>query len=157
MSVARATLAYPEIRACFRVRSCACTAREGHTPHTIRRRNSHTHRYVTRSRRPFRIAELSQAYVDEDNGFVLTPPPRWARGSKGGAAVIFSDPEYKYNNLGVTVTPVKVATLQEFGAIEDAADRLLAFEKKKVGSHVPLPSLRLALRAFAFALPKESF
>ena len=126
-----------------------------HTPSDAE--NSHTHRYVTRSRRSFRIAELSQAYVDEDNGFVLTPPPRWARGSKGGAAVIFSDPEYKYNNLGVTVTPVKVATLQEFGAIEDAADRLLAFEKKKVGSHVPLPSLRLASRPFAFALRKQSF
>jgi hypothetical protein len=75
--------------------------------------------------------EGSQQYMDTQNGFQLSPPLDWTQGSKNGAAVIFKDPTYKFNNLGVTVTPVRVTSLKEFASVEDAADRLISFEKNK--------------------------
>ena len=70
--------------------------------------------------------------MDTQNGFKLSPPLDWTQGSKNGAAVIFKDPTYKFNSLGVTVTPVRVTSLKEFASVEDAADRLISFEKNKV-------------------------
>ena len=74
----------------------------------------------------------SATYVDARNGFSLSPPSQWSVGSKSGAAILFKDPEYKFNSLGVTVTPVKIGSLAEFGSVETAADRLISFEKNKV-------------------------
>jgi len=84
-----------------------------------------------------RIAESQQGqvYVDARNGFSLRPPLDWAQASKSGAEVIFKDPSYKFNNLGVTVTPVRVGSLEEFATVEEAADRLISFEKNKVSEH----------------------
>ena len=70
--------------------------------------------------------------MSSDNGFKILPPPEWEQGSKSGAAILFKDPSYKFNNLGVTVTPVRVSKLEEFGSVEDAANKLIAFEKGKV-------------------------
>ena len=80
-------------------------------------------------------SQQGQIYVDARNGFSLRPPLDWAQASKSGAEVIFKDPSYKFNNLGVTVTPVRVGSLQEFATVEEAADRLISFEKNKVSEH----------------------
>ncbi len=76
------------------------------------------------------------AYVDSENGFKLVPPSGWSQGSKSGAAVLFKDPSYKFNNLGVTVTPVRVSSLEAFGTAEETADKLIAFEKNKESTKV---------------------
>jgi len=84
------------------------------------------------SRSSARAESEQQVYVSSDNGFKILPPPEWEQGSKSGAAILFKDPSYKFNNLGVTVTPVRVSKLEEFGSVEDAANKLIAFEKGKV-------------------------
>lgn len=80
---------------------------------------------------PVEDQDSSPQYVDTQNGFRLSPPPDWAQSSKSGAAIIFKDSTYKFNNLGVTVTPVRVASLEEFASVEDAANKLISFEKSK--------------------------
>jgi len=81
-------------------------------------------------------SQQGQVYVDARNGFSLRPPLDWAQASKSGAEVIFKDPSYKFNNLGVTVTPVRVGSLEEFATVEEAADRLISFEKNKESTKV---------------------
>jgi len=76
-------------------------------------------------------AIAGEVYSDAANDFQLVPPPRWESGSKSGASAFFTDPDSKFNNLGVTITPVKIATLQEFGTAKAVADSIIAFEKKK--------------------------
>jgi len=73
-------------------------------------------------------------YFDSENRFQLVPPPEWSQGSKSGAAVLFRDPSYKFNNLGVTVTPVRVSSLEDFGSAEETCDKLITFEKNKDGN-----------------------
>ena len=46
--------------------------------------------------------------------------------------MLFQDPEEKGTNLGVTVTPLKISSLDQFGAIEKAGQRILGVERAKV-------------------------
>ena len=48
--------------------------------------------------------------------------------------MLFQDPEEKGTNLGVTVTPLKISSLDQFGAIEKAGQRILGVERAKVPS-----------------------
>ena len=50
---------------------------------------------------------------------------------KAGAAVLLRDREHHSNTIGVTVSPVRIATLAEFGDVSQIGDKLLATERGK--------------------------
>jgi hypothetical protein len=51
---------------------------------------------------------------------------------KAGADVLFVDPARKSSTLGVTVSPVRVDSLDAFGDLDTVASRLLQAERAKV-------------------------
>jgi len=51
---------------------------------------------------------------------------------KAGATVLFEEVNKGSNNIGVVVTPVRLASLGEFGSPQFVADKLIQAEKKKV-------------------------
>jgi hypothetical protein len=51
---------------------------------------------------------------------------------KAGADVLFEDVQRKSSKLGVTVSPIRVDSLEAFGDLDNVAARLLAAEKAKV-------------------------
>jgi hypothetical protein len=66
-------------------------------------------------------------------GYALARPAAWERADKPGADALFRDPGAHVDNVGVTVLPVRVASLAEFGSLADAGRRLLAAERAKDG------------------------
>jgi hypothetical protein len=66
--------------------------------------------------------------------FSLTRPSAWALKDKAGAAVLFQDPTSRMANVGVTVSPVKVRSLAEFGQLDAVAEKLVAAELAKDGT-----------------------
>ncbi len=55
------------------------------------------------------------------------------RSGKAGADALFVDPQRKSSTLGVTVSPIRVDSLDAFGDLDSVAARLLQAEKAKVG------------------------
>lgn len=49
-----------------------------------------------------------------------------------GADVLFEDPEQRSTSVGVTVSPVRVANIGQFGDLQAVGQRLLDAERKKV-------------------------
>lgn len=66
-------------------------------------------------------------------GYTITPPDGWARKTKAGADAFWTAPSISYASLGVTVTPVRLARLADFGAVDAVAEKLLAAERGKDG------------------------
>ena len=52
---------------------------------------------------------------------------------QAGAEVLFEDPEERSTSVGITIYPVRVASLEQFGRLEDVGERLLQAEMGKVG------------------------
>ena len=58
-----------------------------------------------------------------------------------GADVLFVEPASKAGDIGVTVSPVRIKSLEQFGDLTAVGDRLLAAERSKViMSLLPCPS-----------------
>ena len=70
-------------------------------------------------------------YVDETNNFHLSYPTEWVLEKKAGATALFKNPSVKYASIGVTVTPVRIDSLKEFGSLEDIGAKLVEAESKK--------------------------
>ncbi len=51
---------------------------------------------------------------------------------KAGADVLFVDPERKSTTVGVTVSPIRIASLAQFGDVAAVGKRLLGAERAKV-------------------------
>ncbi len=49
-----------------------------------------------------------------------------------GADVLFVEPADKAGDIGVTVSPVRIKSLEQFGDLTAVGDRLLAAERSKV-------------------------
>ena len=52
--------------------------------------------------------------------------PGWETVDKAGATLLMRNPEKKSSQIGVTVSPVKIASLQEFGSVHEIGEKLLA-------------------------------
>lgn len=74
----------------------------------------------------------AEYFENRKKRYQLQLPAGWQQKQKAGADALFEDPERKSSNIGVTVAPVRVKTLQEFGDIDVVADKLLAAEQNKV-------------------------
>ncbi len=57
---------------------------------------------------------------------------------KAGATLLFEDPATRGNTIGVVVNPVRIASLKDFGSLDEVADKLIAAERRKVTSKEPL-------------------
>jgi hypothetical protein len=71
------------------------------------------------------------AYASASQGYSLRRPAGWEAVDKPGADALFQDPQRKSTNAGVTVLPVMIDSLQQFGSLEEAGARLLAQERQK--------------------------
>lgn len=70
-------------------------------------------------------------YVDKSKYFELRYPSSWNVASKPGAEVLFKNPESKYSNIGVTVSPVTINSLTAFGSLSEIGEKLALAESKK--------------------------
>lgn len=82
-------------------------------------------------RRAFADEMTLTEYVDETNNFHLSYPTEWVLEKKAGATALFKNPSVKYASIGVTVTPVRIDSLKEFGSLEDIGAKLVEAESKK--------------------------
>ena len=71
------------------------------------------------------------SYSDASNNFRLTYPKDWSIEKKAGATALFKNPNVKYASIGVTVTPVRIDSLKEFGSLDDIGQKLVQAESQK--------------------------
>lgn len=64
--------------------------------------------------------------------YVLQRPVGWESVNKAGADALFRDPSDKGTTVGVTVAPTRLASLPQFGNVQEVGDKLLAAERAKV-------------------------
>ena len=92
--------------------------------------NSLSFRRPTRlwpARRPTRHGRAHR----QEESFRLEYPVGWQQLSKAGATLLLRDPADKYSQIGVTVSPVKISSLTEFGTVHEIGERLLKAEAAK--------------------------
>lgn len=77
-------------------------------------------------------------FTNSAQGYRLTVPASFESVGKAGADALFEDPGQRSTSVGVTVNPVKVSRIQEFGGLEDVGNRLLAAERNKVRRSIRL-------------------
>ena len=70
-------------------------------------------------------------FADAKNLFRLEYPVGWQEVNKAGATLLLRDPTQKYSQIGVTVSPVKIASLAEFGSVRDIGEKLTQAEAAK--------------------------
>lgn len=70
-------------------------------------------------------------YENKQQGYHIQRPEAWSQIGKAGADVLFEDVQRKSSKLGVTVSPIRVDSLEAFGDLDNVAARLLAAEKAK--------------------------
>ena len=70
-------------------------------------------------------------FADPKNLFRLEYPVGWQEVNKAGATLLLRDPTQKYSQIGVTVSPVKIASLAEFGSVRDIGEKLTRAEAAK--------------------------
>ncbi len=75
-------------------------------------------------------------YVNPKQGYRIDRPSSWEQTSKAGADVLFADPAKKSTTIGVTVSPIKIAGLEQFGDVETVRKKLMNTEKQKVLEHM---------------------
>lgn len=71
-------------------------------------------------------------FRSERNNYRLLRPTTWEEASKAGADVLFQDPSQKSTNIGITVSPIRISSLDQFGDVSTVGQKLLATEKSKV-------------------------
>ena len=71
-------------------------------------------------------------YVNNKQGYRINRPSSWEQTSKAGADVLFTDPQRKSTTVGVTVNPIKIAGLEQFGDVTTVREKLINTEKQKV-------------------------
>jgi hypothetical protein len=64
-------------------------------------------------------------FSNPGQGYSLLRPSGWEQVDKAGADSLFRDPGKKSTNVGVTVYPVMIASLDQFGDLQAVGERLL--------------------------------
>jgi hypothetical protein len=73
-------------------------------------------------------------FASDAQRYSLSVPAGWEKKDKAGADTLFLDPDRKSTNVGVTVSPVRVESIEQFGSLEAVGRRLMDTEAKKVGA-----------------------
>ena len=78
-------------------------------------------------------------------GQIYGCPPLTAHALKrravAGADILFVEPASKAGDIGVTVSPVRIKSLEQFGNLTAVGDRLLAAERSKVSIFLLLDAM----------------
>eukprot|EP00798_Chlamydomonas_sp_ICE-L_P026853 gene26853-4456_t len=61
----------------------------------------------------------STPYVNTKQKYSMAVPSEWEKIDKMGADVLFEDPSRRSSSLGVTVNPVKIKSIRDFGSVEE--------------------------------------
>jgi len=72
-----------------------------------------------------------ERYMNSKQGYALALPAGWERKDQAGADALWEDPGRRSTSVGVTVNPVRVASIQSFGDLDLVGSRLLDTERKK--------------------------
>ncbi|EFJ49441.1 hypothetical protein VOLCADRAFT_117237 [Volvox carteri f. nagariensis] len=80
---------------------------------------------------PAAAATALAPYNNAKQRYTLMVPSTWDVKGKAGADVLFEDPSRRSTSVGVTVNPVKVASIQQFGELGQVGNKLLEAERKK--------------------------
>jgi hypothetical protein len=64
-------------------------------------------------------------FSNASQGYSLQIPNAWEQYGKAGADAIFRDPAVKSTTVGITVLPVMVKRLEDFGTLDSVAQKLL--------------------------------
>jgi len=70
-------------------------------------------------------------YQDTKRFFRVKYPLGWEHVNKQGAALFLRDPKDFRAQIGVTVAPIKIGSLSEFGSVREVGERLLKAESMK--------------------------
>lgn len=73
-----------------------------------------------------------KTYSNKSDRYHIEYPVAWKETSKSGASILLQDPDRKSTTVGVTVTPVRIAKLEDIGDPAAVAEKLIAAEKAKV-------------------------
>ncbi|KAL4448568.1 hypothetical protein ABPG75_005787 [Micractinium tetrahymenae] len=84
------------------------------------------------------------SFSNPAQGYTLMRPASWEQVGKAGADALFRDPEQKSTSVGVTVYPVTIDSLEQFGNLQTVGERLLNTEKEKEST---LAAVMVAQRA----------
>lgn len=74
-------------------------------------------------------------FVDAKNLFRVEYPETWVPVNKAGATLLLRDPSMKYSQIGVTVSPVRIRSLGEFGTAHEIGEKLLNAEAAKESTY----------------------
>lgn len=74
-----------------------------------------------------------QAFTNAKQCYTLRVPASWEQKDKAGADALFQDPDRRSTSVGVTVNPVRVKSIDQFGSLEAVGQKLLDTERAKVG------------------------
>eukprot|EP01025_Chloroclados_australasicus_P016018 TRINITY_DN17835_c0_g1_i1.p1 TRINITY_DN17835_c0_g1~~TRINITY_DN17835_c0_g1_i1.p1 ORF type:complete len:242 (-),score=17.09 TRINITY_DN17835_c0_g1_i1:245-970(-) len=85
------------------------------------------------SLQPKAQASSLKLFQSDQFNYQFEVPQEWEKKDKAGADVLFEFPQRRSTSVGVTVTPVRVNSLSEFGTMEAAGDRLMKIERAKDG------------------------
>lgn len=83
--------------------------------------------------RPSTAAEAAPARYTSPKHWSVTPPPGWQLTDKPGADALWVPPTGGRASLGVTVSPVRLQRLADFGDVDAVGAKLLGAEAKKDG------------------------
>lgn len=83
--------------------------------------------------RPTHAAEAISSRYTSPKHWSVTPPPGWLHTDKPGADALWVPPTGGRASLGVTVSPVRLQRLADFGDVEAVGVKLLTAEAKKDG------------------------
>ncbi|KAL4423069.1 hypothetical protein ABPG77_005874 [Micractinium sp. CCAP 211/92] len=70
-------------------------------------------------------------FSNPSQGYSLMRPASWEQVGKAGADALFRDPQQKSTSVGVTVYPVTIDSLEQFGDLQMVGERLLSTEREK--------------------------
>lgn len=73
----------------------------------------------------------SPAAVYSGSTYSIEYPPTWEVSSKAGADVFFKGTGV---NLGITILPVRISRVEEYGTVEQVAEKIVQTEKAKDGT-----------------------
>jgi hypothetical protein len=85
-------------------------------------------------------------FRNAQQGYSLQVPGSWDKKGKAGADILFEDPGRRSTSVGVTVTPVRVDSIERFGSLEAVGKRLLDAEAAKVRQSCCRANLRILQR-----------
>lgn len=98
--------------------------------HALSARQLHLHAETATALQQKDLTEL----VNSKQGYRIDRPSSWEQTNKAGADVLFTDPLKKSTTVGVTVNPIKIAGLEQFGDVETVRKKLVDTEKQKVSA-----------------------